>query len=100
MSPTIAGLKPIAVRLRANSLVCSFPGSADIAENGKVALKLWEKTIYDLVLVDLKMPELDGNALIKTIKSKQPHTDMAFKPLLILKNHRNNQWMIYWASLN
>jgi len=44
----------------------------DTAENGQVGLQLWEENIYDLVIADLRMPELDGMDLIKILKSKQP----------------------------
>ena len=45
----------------------------DIAENGKVALNLWENNIYDLLLVDLLMGELNGIELIKIIREKQQY---------------------------
>lgn len=32
----------------------------DVAENGKEALVLFEKGVYDLVLLDCQMPEMDG----------------------------------------
>ncbi|MDM8536882.1 response regulator [Desulfobacterales bacterium HSG17] len=61
----------------------------DIAENGKQALELWEKNIYDLVIVDLKMPEVDGREVINTIKSNQPLTQ-----IIIISGHGDNDDMI------
>lgn len=39
--------------------------------NGEVALMELEKIKYDLVITDLKMPKMDGLALIKEIRSKK-----------------------------
>jgi len=50
--------------------------NVDIAENGKIALELWEKHIYDVILVDLRMPEVDGMDVIKTVKEQQPNTQI------------------------
>jgi len=46
------------------------------ANNGREGLNLWKKNIYDLVLADLRMPELDGMELIKKIKKNQPLTQV------------------------
>jgi DNA-binding NtrC family response regulator len=48
----------------------------DTAENGKIALNLWEDNIYDVILVDLRMPEVDGMDVIKEVKRKQPNTQI------------------------
>ncbi len=48
----------------------------DTAENGKDALELWQRSIYDLVLVDLRLPEVDGRDVINVIKASQPHTQI------------------------
>ncbi len=43
------------------------------AENGENALKLMKKLIPDLVILDLKMPGIDGLDLLKEIKSHDPN---------------------------
>ena len=43
--------------------------SCEIAENGKDALKMYKKAGYDLILMDMQMPELDG--IQATIKIRQ-----------------------------
>lgn len=48
----------------------------DTADNGKTALKLWQKNIYDLVIADLRIPEIDGRELIDKIKTQQPRTQV------------------------
>ncbi len=46
--------------------------SVEIAQNGMEAIEKVEKDLYDLVLTDLLMPEMDGMELLKTIKGTRP----------------------------
>ncbi|MCH9647020.1 MAG: response regulator [Deltaproteobacteria bacterium] len=50
--------------------------SVDVAEDGMTALGLWERLIYDVLIIDLRIPRLDGMELIKKIKAKQPYTQI------------------------
>jgi PAS domain S-box-containing protein len=43
----------------------------DFAENGLKAVKLWEKGGYDLVLMDVHMPRLNGFEATRTIREKE-----------------------------
>jgi len=45
-----------------------------LASNGEEVLKLIEKDIFDLALVDIRMPKLDGISALKRIKSFSPET--------------------------
>lgn len=44
------------------------------AENGASALKAVQREIFDLVITDLKMPQFDGMALLKSVKDVSPDT--------------------------
>jgi DNA-binding NtrC family response regulator len=46
------------------------------AWNGKEALDALEHRPYDVVLLDLRMPEMDGMTVLKTIKEKWPDSDV------------------------
>jgi DNA-binding NtrC family response regulator len=46
--------------------------SVETAQNGQEAIEKIEKDIFDLVLTDLKMPEMDGLELLKMIKGTRP----------------------------
>jgi DNA-binding NtrC family response regulator len=46
--------------------------SAEVAQTGSEALQKIEKDVFDLVLTDLKMPEMDGIQLLRTIKGTRP----------------------------
>lgn len=44
------------------------------AENGTVALKMLEELHYDIIISDIKMPELDGVTLLQKVKEQAPDT--------------------------
>ena len=45
-------------------------------ENGKQAIRAFEKTRFDLALIDLKLPDMEGTELLHRLKEKQPHIVM------------------------
>ena len=50
--------------------------SADVATSGTEALDLLGKKRYEVVITDLRMPDLDGIALLERIKQKWPETEV------------------------
>jgi DNA-binding NtrC family response regulator len=46
--------------------------SVELAQNGREAIDKIEKDIFDLILTDLIMPEMDGMELLKLIKGTRP----------------------------
>jgi CheY-like chemotaxis protein len=43
----------------------------DTAENGKQALELQEKNVYDVILMDVQMPEMDGYTTTQEIRKRE-----------------------------
>jgi len=46
--------------------------TVDLADNGKVGIKMVELNVYDLVISDIVMPEQDGLAVIAELKRLHP----------------------------
>jgi CheY-like chemotaxis protein len=45
--------------------------SVDIAENGEEALKMYQENPYDLILMDIQMPEKDGYEVTRFIREQE-----------------------------
>ena len=42
-------------------------------ENGQAALDMLEKSAFDVIVSDMRMPKMDGAALLKQVQSKYPN---------------------------
>src|SRR3954470_22615838 len=47
-----------------------------VAGEGKAAAKLLDERAFDLVITDLKMPGLDGLALLRKVRAEQPEVEV------------------------
>jgi CheY-like chemotaxis protein len=47
-----------------------YPAELTKARNGRIALKYFEQSAFDLLLTDLQMPEVDGITLIKKLRNE------------------------------
>jgi PAS domain S-box-containing protein len=63
-------------QLLMEALMNEFGFNYDVAENGKIALELLNKNTYDIILMDLQMPEMNGfeatTHIRTTLNSKIP----------------------------
>ena len=50
--------------------------NVEAARNGIDALKMMQQQAFDVVLLDLRMPEMDGMAVLKTIKEQWPDSEV------------------------
>ncbi|MHC4916557.1 MAG: response regulator [Planctomycetota bacterium] len=50
--------------------------NTEVAWNGNEALRAMEQHPYDVILLDLRMPDLDGMSVLKTIKEKWPDSEV------------------------
>ena len=66
-----------------NALDCEF----DVAKTGLEALQLWKGHHYDLILMDIQMPEMDGLTATRTIRKMEEEQSLARTPVIGLTAH-------------
>jgi len=60
---------------------------ADIAKNGKEAVKALEEISYDLVLMDVQMPEMDGVEATRRIRDQKSQVQNHQVPIIAMTAH-------------
>lgn len=64
-----------------------LPVTLDYAENGRDACILFEKSAYDLVLMDLRMPVMGGGEALKHIREMEKGTALRRTPTIAMTAH-------------
>ena len=62
---------------------CAF----DVARTGLEALQAWKKNHYDLILMDIQMPEMDGLTATRTIRKMEEEQGVPETPIIGLTAH-------------
>ncbi len=60
------------------------PHSLDFAENGRDALRLIHENHYDIMLLDIQMPEMDGYEVARAIRAEEQQTGLPRLPIIAL----------------
>jgi len=93
---SVAFLKGLRILLADDSednrfLILSYLNDAgcqiEIAENGEIAWSLFQPGRYDLVLMDIEMPVMDGYAATRAIRLIEQQANAAATPVLALTAH-------------
>jgi len=61
------------VRKTLSSILLKERYLVETAENGKQALRASEKSRFEVALIDIKLPDIDGSKLLHRLEEKQPH---------------------------
>jgi DNA-binding NtrC family response regulator len=64
------------VRLSHIRILASVHCDVEVVPDGNEALRVMEQRPADVVLLDLRMPGMDGMAVLKTIKQRWPETEV------------------------
>jgi signal transduction histidine kinase/CheY-like chemotaxis protein/HPt (histidine-containing phosphotransfer) domain-containing protein len=71
-------------RLIIKSFLKDTPYRIDVAENGEIAINKFRSSRYDLVLMDMEMPVMDGYGSTREIRSWEREAGIAPTPILAL----------------
>jgi len=63
------------------------PVALDVAENGKIAVEKFMSHAYDVVLMDIEMPEMDGFGAIRAIRQWEQEYNQSETPIIALTAH-------------
>ncbi len=74
-------------RLLVNAYLKKLPYVLDEAENGEEAVHLFTRTSYDLVLMDVQMPVMDGREATRQIRQWEQQQDKKPVPIIALTAH-------------
>jgi CheY-like chemotaxis protein len=70
------------------TLVREFEAAVTEAADGLQALELLEESAFDLLVLDLMMPGLDGTGVLKILREQMP---LAKLPVVILSGQRESE---------
>ena len=61
------------VRKTLSSILVKEGYSVETVENGKQAIRASEKSLFDVALIDIKLPDMEGTELLRRLEEEQPH---------------------------
>lgn len=85
---------PIQLRIAAR-LLRELGHSGALANNGQIALDMLDRLPFDLMLLDLNMPVLDGLATLAGLRARQARGKPALPVVLISGNDLTPSWSYY-----
>ncbi len=67
-----------------STIIQIFGADLELADNGALAVEAWERGDFDVVLMDIQMPVMDGIAATREIRSREAAQGRARTPIIAL----------------
>ncbi len=81
------------------TIMQTFGVEIDMVDNGREAVDAWKAGDYDLILMDIQMPEMDGVAATRAIRSLEAATGRPRTPIIAVSaNAMAHQVADYMAA--
>jgi CheY-like chemotaxis protein len=64
------------------TIMQSFGVDLEMVENGRQALDAWKRSAFDIILMDIQMPEMDGVAATRAIRAEEAATGRPRTPII------------------
>lgn len=96
MNDTVVDIKPLRILLvedsEDNVLVVQLylkkhPFTVDVAENGKIGAEMFQQAEYDLVLMDIQMPVMDGYESARAMRAYEQKNHKPRVPIIAVTAH-------------
>ena len=71
-------------RMLAIGLLKKRGAEITVAENGREAVEAWRPGAFDVVLMDMQMPEMDGMDAMREIRARESSGDLPRTPIIAL----------------
>ncbi|MBU1612335.1 MAG: response regulator [Proteobacteria bacterium] len=68
-----------------------FPYRLDVAENGQVGVDMFKQAKYDLVLMDIQMPIMDGYEATREIRRFEGEQGRSKAPIIAVTAHASEE---------
>lgn len=83
-----------AIRAFTQTYFKDTPYALDMAENGQVAVEMFQAVRYDLVFMDLEMPVMNGITATREIRQWEQEEDLDHVPIIALTSHDQKEKLL------
>jgi hypothetical protein len=83
-----------AIRAFTQTYFKDTPYQLDMAENGQVAVEMFQAVRYDLVFMDVEMPVMNGIAATRAIRQWEQEEDLDSIPIIALTSHDQKEKLL------
>lgn len=73
----------------AKMMLISLGCEVDVAENGSQTLEQYNQKNYDLIFMDIGLPDIDGFSVTETIRKQEKEHGRYSTPIIVLTAHSN-----------